>query len=89
VDYLYCCDVLEHLPEQFTMLAVQRMLEVADKRVFCSICFIHEGAPPWLGRPLHLTVRPFVWWRDSLRELADLEDARDCDEFGIFSLRPR
>jgi 2-polyprenyl-3-methyl-5-hydroxy-6-metoxy-1,4-benzoquinol methylase len=89
VDYIYCCDVMEHLPEQFTMLAVQRMLEVVDTGLFLSIYFNQEGYGPWVGRPLHLTVKPFVWWRDSLRELGTLADARDCDEAGIFYLRPR
>lgn len=89
VDYVYSCDVLEHLPEQFTMLAVQRMLEVTETGAFFSIYFNQEGYGPWIGRALHLTVRPFVWWRDSLRELGELADARDCDEFGIFYLRPR
>jgi len=89
VDYVYCCDVLEHLPEQFTMLTVHRLLEVADKAVFLSIFFTQDGYGPWIGRPLHLTVKPFVWWRDALRELGDVTEARDCHEFGIFMLRPR
>jgi SAM-dependent methyltransferase len=89
VDYVFCCDVLEHLPEQFTMLTVQRLLEITDKALFFSVFFIQDGYGPWIGRPLHLTVKPFVWWRDAFRELADVTEARDCHEFGIFLLRPR
>ena len=89
VDYIYCCDVLEHLPTQYTMLAVDQLLRVAKKGVFLSIFFIQDGYGPWVGRPLHLTVLPFTWWRDALREIADVVDARDCNEFGIFYLGAR
>jgi SAM-dependent methyltransferase len=87
VDYVYCCDVLEHLEPQFTMLAVDQLLRVAKKGVFLSIYFDQDRFGHWVGRPLHLTVQPFVWWRDALREIADVVEARDCHNFGIFYLR--
>ena len=89
VDYVYCCDVLEHLPTQFTMLAVDQLLRVAKKGVFLSVFFHQDGYGPWVGRPLHLTVQPFTWWRDALKEIADVTEARDCHEFGIFMVRAR
>lgn len=89
VDYVYSCDVLEHLPTQFTMLAIDQFLRVAKKGVFLSVYFNQEGYGAWVGRSLHLTVQPFVWWRDSLREMGELVEARDCHEFGIFYLRAR
>ncbi|MCU0521420.1 MAG: methyltransferase domain-containing protein [Anaerolineae bacterium] len=89
VDYVYCCDVLEHLPTQFTMLAVEKMIRVSKKGVFLSIFFIQDGYGPWVGRHLHQTVQPFTWWRDALRELCDVVEARDCHEFGIFYVRAR
>lgn len=89
VDYIYCCDVLEHLPTQYTMLAVDQMLRVTKKGLFLSIFFIQDGYGPWVGRPLHQTVQPFTWWRDALREIAEVVEARDCHEFGIFYVRAR
>jgi 2-polyprenyl-3-methyl-5-hydroxy-6-metoxy-1,4-benzoquinol methylase len=88
-DYIYCCDVLEHLPTQYTMLAVDQLLRVTKKGAFFSIFFIQDGYGPWVGRLLHLTVQPFVWWRDALREIADVVEARDCHEFGLFYVRAR
>src|SRR5262245_14502577 len=38
-DYVYCCDVLEHLPSAFTMLAVRNLLAAARRGVFLSIAF--------------------------------------------------
>lgn len=89
VDYTFCCDVLEHVPPQFTMLAVEQMLRVTKKLLYASIYLTPDGHGAWVGRPLHLTVQPFVWWRDSLREIAEVVEARDCHEFGIYAVRAR
>lgn len=77
VDAVYCTDVLEHLPEQFTMLAVDQMLRLATRGVFLSVSTQPDAFGAWVGKSLHQTVRPFVWWRDSLRELARVVEARD------------
>lgn len=89
VDWVYCCDVLEHIPPEFTMLVLRRLLDVARQGVFLSIAFQPDQFGALLGRSLHQTVEPFVWWRDHLRELGDLVDARDLLGFGIFLVRPR
>jgi hypothetical protein len=89
VDHVYCCDVLEHLPTQFTMLAVDQILRITKVGAYFSVFFEQDGYGPWVGRYLHLTVQPFVWWRDALREMGDVVEARDCHEFGIFYVRPR
>ena len=75
-DYGICCDVMEHLPAEFTMLAIHNMLEACGG-LFLSICFQDESFGELVGEPLHLTVRPFTWWRDNLREVGTLEEARD------------
>ena len=75
-DYGLCCDVMEHLPQEYTMLAIHNMLEACDG-LFLSICFDDEGFGQIVGEPLHLTVKPFTWWRDCLREIGTLEEARD------------
>lgn len=93
-DYGLCCDVMEHLPPEFTMLAVKNMLSSCGG-LFLSICFEDESFGELVGEPLHLTVRPFTWWRDNLREIGTLEEARDFSpplrqrdmKVGIFYLR--
>lgn len=87
-DYAVCCDVLEHIPPQFTMLAVVRMLDVVDKGLFLSISLVEDNFGAWVGEPLHQTVASFVWWRDSLRELGTVEDARDLGDVALFYVRP-
>ena len=88
-DYVYCCDVLEHLDESMTMLAIARMLEAATRGLFLSISLVPDQFGILVGRPLHLTVRPFTWWRDRIRELGALDECRDLIDAGLFYVRPR
>ena len=88
VDYAYCCDVLEHLPTEFTMLTVHRCLEAAP------LAFFHVSTEPdqfgaSIDETLHLTVQPFAWWRDRLAEVGELIEARDLLASGLFLLRRR
>lgn len=84
VDYVYCVDVLEHIPPQFTMLAIDQMLTIATKGVFLGIALVPDQFGVWMGTPLHLTVQPFTWWRDSLKELGTVVDARDLLHRGLY-----
>ena len=83
-DWVVCCDVMEHLPTAFTMLAVRRMLDVARRGLFLSICFGPDRLGLMVGKPLHQTVMPYLWWLDGLREMGRVLDARDLCEFGVF-----
>ena len=84
-DYAYCCDVLEHVPTQFTMLTVEQLLWTAH-RVFIAVSNVQDLNGAWVGQPLHQTVQPFTWWRDSFREIAKVVDARDLHETSAFLL---
>jgi SAM-dependent methyltransferase len=88
-DYVYCCDVLEHLPTVFVGLAITQMLAVARKGLFISVALAPDNLGVWVGRPLHLTVQPYVWWRDHLRELGRVVEARDLINEGIYLVEPR
>src|SRR5688572_14262548 len=56
LDYVYCCDVLEHIPTEFTMLVIARLLEVARSGVFLSISLLPDVFGAWIGHSLHQTV---------------------------------
>lgn len=88
-DYVYCCDVLEHIPPQFTMLVVSRLLEVARHGVFLSISLVPDVMGVWVGQTLHQTVQSFVWWRDSLAAVGDVIAARDLLTSGAYLVRPK
>lgn len=85
-DWVYCCDVLEHVPEAFTMLVVSRLLEVARRGVFLSVCLVQDNFGVFAGAPLHETVRDFGWWKEQLSELAPIVECRDLLTNGVFLL---
>lgn len=88
-DYTYCCDVLEHVPPEYTMLAIARVLETTRRRLFLSIALQPDQFGMWVGRPLHQTVQPFEWWRDRVRSLGRLIECRDLLASGLYVVQPR
>lgn len=89
LDWVYCCDVLEHLPEAFTMLAVSHLLDASRKGCFLSICTELDAKGPWAGRALHETVKPFTWWKNCLNEVGHVQDARPRLHAGVYLVTPR
>lgn len=89
IDYVYCCDVLEHLPPAFTMLAVRNLLSIVTRGAFLSIAFVMDGHGAWVGKHLHQTVQTFTEWRDQLNEVGRVVDARDLALAGLFMVEPR
>jgi hypothetical protein len=86
-DYGLCCDVLEHVPEEFSMLAFRNILDACD-HVFLSVCFLPDApVHQYAGKPLHLTVHPFPWWLEKMREVCEVIDARDLVGEGIFYVK--
>ena len=88
-DWVFCCDVMEHLPTQFTMLAVEQMLKVSRSGLFLGICLHAEQFGYYAGASLHKTVESFTWWRDALKELGHVTDARDLLSTGVYVVEPR
>lgn len=86
-DIAYCCDVLEHVPTQFVGLVIANLLKAARWGVFLSISFEPDQFGVWVGKPLHLTVQPFTWWKDTLGALGRVDEARDLIGQGIFFVR--
>lgn len=82
-DYGYCADVMEHLPPEFTMLAVKNILDHCDKAFF-QICFMPDHFGQKIGEPLHLTVCPFEWWLAHFKEFGTVIEARDLLQNGLF-----
>ncbi len=88
VDWVYCCDVLEHIPTPFTMLVVSRLLAVARKGVFLTISLMPDQFGAWVGQPLHLTVQTFPQWREQLSALGTVQEARDLLHSGVYLVKP-
>ena len=82
-DYGFCCDVLEHIPPEYTMLCLDRILN--NCRIsWLQISLIEDGMGQAIGETLHLTVRPFDWWLIRLGTLGKVLDARDLLNAGLY-----
>jgi 2-polyprenyl-3-methyl-5-hydroxy-6-metoxy-1,4-benzoquinol methylase len=88
VDYVYCCDVLEHIPTELTMLALYQMMRIARRGLFLTVSTVPDNFGQWVGEPLHKTVQPFTWWRDRLRMLGTTVEARDMLISALFYVEP-
>ncbi len=86
--YGYCCDVMEHIPPEYVMLVVRNIMDACES-VFFSISFQPDNFGKRLGETLHLTIMPYVWWRDRLAEFGELVEARDMLGEGVFYVRNR
>lgn len=82
-DCGYCCDMMEHLPERFVGAVVSHILDHCQ-RAFFSVCFHEDHFGAVVREPLHLTVQPFLWWRDLFSELGSVEDAIDLMGDGVY-----
>jgi SAM-dependent methyltransferase len=88
-DWVYCTDVLEHIPPQFTMLAIHQMLKVAREGLFLTVSLVPDSFGVWAGKSLHQSVFPFTWWKEALAEVGDVIEARDLISNAVFVVRPR
>jgi SAM-dependent methyltransferase len=86
-DWVYCTDVLEHIPPQFTMLAIDQMLRIAKEGLFLTVSLVPDSFGVWAGKSLHQTVQPFTWWKDSLKELGAVVEARDLISNAVFVVK--
>jgi len=84
-DYGFCCDVLEHIPTEYMGLSIHQILKACDE-IFFSIGLERDSYGDLIKAELHLTIRPYIWWRDFLQEFGELKDARDLGTNGLYWL---
>ena len=65
--YGFCCDVMEHIPEDRVDRVLDNVLKAAQ-HVFFSISTTNDRCGDLIGETLHLTVQSYSWW---LRKLND------------------
>lgn len=73
-DCVYCCDVLEHLPPMKVDETIDILANHCTKMAVFQICCIRDDYGPLnIGEPLHLTIRPPMWWLKKLEPYFELE----------------
>ena len=67
----FCCDVMEHIPEEKVDAALDN-IKRNTKNAYIRIHLGHDVfGPTYLKQPLHLTVQPVSWWMDKITDRWD------------------
>jgi len=82
-DYGFCCDVMEHIPTEYVMLVLERIMR-ACRTTWFQIALRPDRFGATIGQPLHLTVRTFEWWLAHLAVVGTVVDARDLCGDGMY-----
>jgi SAM-dependent methyltransferase len=71
-DWVYCCDVMEHIPPEHVDATLDFLLATARKGTFMQIALWAEGWGNKIGETLHLTVEPAEWWVEKITKRTDI-----------------
>lgn len=89
VDYGFCTDVMEHLPTDRVWVTLEAI------RNSCSECFfqistIQDDFGGAVGVPLHLTVKPYEWWKETLLDVGfTIFWSEEAADHVLFHVSPR
>ena len=67
-DWVYCCDVLEHIPTEHVDETLDGLQAMTGKGAFLQIALFNDGFGQRIGQPLHLTVKPAAWWLEKVEK---------------------
>jgi hypothetical protein len=67
-DYIFCCDVLEHIPTDKVEAAVKNLLNATLKSAYIQVSCTEDGCGKLIGESLHLTIKDGQWWVDRFME---------------------
>lgn len=87
-DYGFCCDVMEHIPSEYSMLVVDRILS-SCRTAWFQIALTPDKFGALISQPLHLTVKPFIWWLNHFKSVGNVVDARDLCGLALFVVKKR
>jgi hypothetical protein len=79
----FCTDVMEHIPPEYVDDVIRNIMRQCD-RAFFHICLLPDHFGEEYETELHLTVRPYTWWKRTLEQYAQILDARDLIHNGWF-----
>lgn len=61
-DWIYCTDVLEHIPPEHIDATLDNMAWLTGLGGFLQIAMFEDGFGSYIGDRLHLTIQPADWW---------------------------
>jgi len=83
-EYGYCTDVMEHLPTDLVEIVIRNIMDSSNK-VFFQISTVNDHFGDALHTDLHLTVKPYEWWRSQFISSGyEIEWSDDQDQAALF-----
>jgi len=67
-DWVYCCDVLEHIPPEHVDAVLDNIHALTTKGAFLQIALWPENFGNYIGEELHLTVESDDWWLEKITQ---------------------
>lgn len=64
----FCTDVMEHVEPECVETVIRNVMATVDA-CFFQISLIHDSMGVLIGHPLHLSVFPAAWWRETFERL--------------------
>jgi hypothetical protein len=75
--------VLEHIPTEYVMLCIDRILSRCDL-AWLQIALRPDEFGARIGRTLHMTVRSHSWWLGRLATIGKVKEAHDLKSDGLY-----
>lgn len=65
-DWIYCTDVLEHIPPEHIDATLDNMARITGLGGFLQIAMFEDGFGKYIGDTLHLTIQTEEWWMEKI-----------------------
>lgn len=75
-DWVYCCDVLEHIPPEHVSATLDNLRDMTKKGAFLQIALFADGWGNKIGETLHLSVHDQDWWKERIERRWQAPDYR-------------
>lgn len=88
-DYVVCCDVMEHIEEDFLDSVMQHLQGLIRKGAFFNISTVEAHAILDDGSNAHKLVKPAAWWVEMFEKFFEVNDVYDRRTNVCFKVRPK
>ena len=61
-DWIYCVDVMEHIPTEYVEQTLDHMVKLTGKGGYLQVCCVPDNCGKLIKETLHLTIQPAEWW---------------------------
>lgn len=70
-DWIYCCDVMEHIPENVVEPTLWEMSKRTIKGGLIQVALGPDGFGARIGEELHVTIQSESWWTAKMKKYWD------------------